>query len=182
VPADASGSPWNAVFGLLLDRSFGLSPFAPVFLLALAGVPLLRSGRLREESCGRSCSSPWPSCSRSCRGDVVGVGCPPARLPGSPVPSLAVPRAAGDRQSLDRDRLRPSALAHGPPRPRRKPPPLAVLDPGRLFLLSRANLTPRLWEALAGEASPARYLPSLTRPDPAEWRVLAVWVAVASPC
>jgi hypothetical protein len=54
---------------------------------------------------------------------------------------------------------------------------LAVVDPGRLLLLSRANISPRLWDALAGEASPAAYLPALTHPGPADWRIAAVWAA-----
>ena len=39
VPADARVFSWRALPGLFLDRSFGLLPIAPVFLLALAGLP-----------------------------------------------------------------------------------------------------------------------------------------------
>src|SRR4029450_2320543 len=42
------GSPLRAVLGLVLDRSFGLLPHAPVFLVAAAGLPFL---------CGRE---RWP--------------------------------------------------------------------------------------------------------------------------
>src|SRR5262249_58226854 len=42
VPADSNGSPIRAALGLLLDRSFGLLPHAPVWLLALAGACAVR--------------------------------------------------------------------------------------------------------------------------------------------
>jgi hypothetical protein len=186
VPADASGSPWAAGVGLLLDRSFGLLPMAPVFLLALAGAPwLLRAHRWREASL-------WP---------VVLVGlavllpilpwrmwwggqCPPARFLVPLVPVLGVAlalRAAGETKAADGTetaqtvcgllRWRVALLAVGGGLLL-----FAVLEPGRLLLFGRASVAPRLWDALAGEASPARYLPSLTRPDGAEWRVAAVWV------
>lgn len=174
VPADASGSPLAATFGLLLDRSFGLLPFAPAFLLALAGVPLLfHAGRLRL-------ASVWPAL-------LVGLAillpvlpwrmwwggqCPPGRFLVPLVPMLAVVlalRATGPRRGLLRWRTALLTLGAGLVL-------LAAFEPGRLLLISRANVAPRLWEALAGEASPAAYLPSLTRPDPAEGRVTALWV------
>src|SRR5262249_38588990 len=42
VPAGSNGSPRRAALGLLLDRSFGLLPHAPVWLLALAGACAVR--------------------------------------------------------------------------------------------------------------------------------------------
>jgi len=45
VPRDADGSPLRALAGLLLDRSFGLLPYAPVFLVALAGLAALVRAR-----------------------------------------------------------------------------------------------------------------------------------------
>ena len=41
VPADAQVLSWRALPGLFLDRSFGLLAVAPVFLLALAGLPVV---------------------------------------------------------------------------------------------------------------------------------------------
>jgi hypothetical protein len=174
MPTDASGSPLLASLGLLLDRSFGLLPFAPIFLLALAGLPLLaHPGRLRL-------ASGWPVL-------LVGLAvllpvlpwrmwwggqCPPARFLVPLVPTLAVAvalRATGPPRGLLRWRTALFTLGASLVF-------LAAFDPGRLLLLSRANVAPRLWEALAGGASPAAYLPSLTRPDPAEWRVAALWV------
>jgi hypothetical protein len=45
VPADARTLSWRSLGGLLLDRSYGLLPIAPVFLIALAGVPALLQKR-----------------------------------------------------------------------------------------------------------------------------------------
>jgi hypothetical protein len=54
----------------------------------------------------------------------------------------------------------------------------AVADPGRLLLLNRGDRATRLWEALsAGGVELERYLPSLVRGAPDDWRVAAVWVA-----
>ena len=176
LPPDASGSPLSTAFGLLLDRSFGLLPFAPVFLLSLAGVPFLaRLDRLRV-------ASVWPVLLLGLAVLIPvlpwrmwwGGQCPPARFLVPLVPVLAVAiamRVRGPIRGLAR--WRTALLAIGASLLL-----FAIYDPGRRLLLSRANIAPRLWEALAGDASPAPYLPSLTRPDPAEWRVAALWVAV----
>src|SRR5262249_8089505 len=42
VPADSNGSPLRAVLGLLLDRSFGVLPHGPVWLLGLAAMSAVR--------------------------------------------------------------------------------------------------------------------------------------------
>ena len=41
VPADAQVLSWRSLPGLFLDRSFGMLEVAPVFLLALAGLPIV---------------------------------------------------------------------------------------------------------------------------------------------
>ena len=172
VPQDASGSPLRALFGLLLDRSFGLLPHAPVFLLALAGLACLREMRRAEI---------WPHL-------LVGAAillpvlpwrmwwggqCPPARFLVPLVPFLAVAlalRARGPVRGLVRWRSGLLLAGFGLL-------VLAVVDPGRLLLVNRANLEPRLWAALEGERSVAHYLPALTRPEAADLRVAAVWVS-----
>jgi hypothetical protein len=171
LPADASGSPLSAALGLLLDRSFGLLPYVPIFLLALTGLPRL-AGRAH-----------WPLL-------LVGLAvvapilpwrmwwgglCPPGRFLVPLTPILAVGLAlrnsvSASPRGLARWRVALLALGAGLVL-------FAVVDPGRLLLLSRANISPRLWDALAGEASLAAYLPSLTHPEAADWRVTAVWAA-----
>src|SRR6185295_2413715 len=48
MPRDADGSPLRALVGLALDRSFGLLPYAPVFLIALSGAACLVRRRAWE--------------------------------------------------------------------------------------------------------------------------------------
>ena len=170
VPQDASGSPLRALFGLLLDRSFGLLPHAPIFLLALAGLASLREARRAEV---------WP---HVLVGAAVllpllpwrmwwGGQCPPARFLVPLVPFLAVAlalRARGPARGLVRWRSGLLLAGLGLLA-------LAVVDPGRLLLVNRANLEPRLWAALEGERSLAHYLPALTRPEAADLFVATVW-------
>jgi len=168
LPAEAQASPWPALFGLLLDRSFGLLPYAPVFLLALAGLPALV--RLRA----------WP---HLLVGAAVvaplftwrmwwGGQCPPARFLVPLVPLLGVAvaaRAAEGTRGLVRGRGALLAVGFALAL-------FAVSDPGRLLLVNRGNRPTRLWAALSGEGELGRYLPSLTQPDPPEIRVAALWV------
>jgi hypothetical protein len=48
VPRDLEGQPLRALLGLWLDRSFGLFPYAPVYLLAFTGLVSLLRKPLRE--------------------------------------------------------------------------------------------------------------------------------------
>src|SRR5207247_1171936 len=49
-------------------------------------------------------------------------------------------------------------------------------DPGTLMLLNRGSRPTRVWGALSGETPIGRYLPSLTLPEAAEWRVALLWL------
>jgi hypothetical protein len=170
-PAQMSGRPLTAVFGLLLDRSFGLLPHAPVFLLGLAGLPPL-CRRWRET---------WPLLVTAVA--VVapvlpwrmwwGGQSPPGRFLVPLVPVLAVALALRVTES-------PRGLA-------RWGWPLASIGlalglfatarPGDLLLLNRGDRPTRIWAALSGDAPIDRYLPSLVSAGPEEWRVAAVWLA-----
>lgn len=172
VPEDASGQPLPALVGLLLDRSFGLLPHAPLFLLALAGLPFLR-GRWRTLApvllVGAAVLAPvlpWRM--------WWGGQCPPARFLVPLVPLLAVLAA-----------LRVAAAGGaGLARWRRALAALGVayvlfvsLQPERLLLVNRGTRPTRLWDALSpapGQA--AHYLPSLVARQPDDWRVAAVWL------
>ena len=174
LPADASGSPTRAVLGLLFDRSFGLLPHAPVFLLALAGL----------------CSRPWwkarDAVSHVLVGSAVlapvltwrmwwGGQCPPGRFLVPLVPLLCAAlgvRAAAPPPARGLLRWRDTLLALGLA--------LGVLmsaRPGELMLINRGDRPTRVWEALSGDAPVGRYLPSLVQPDAAELRVALVWAA-----
>jgi len=169
LPRDADGSPLRALAGLFLDRSFGLLPYAPVFLIALAGLGRLVRLRAWEPLLvGAAVIAPvlpWRM--------WWGGQCPPARflVPLVPVLALALAaRVAVSRTGLARWRW-----------------PLALLGiattigmtlrPGALLLLNRGDRPTRLWAALSGERPIGTYLPSLVSASSDEWRVALVWLA-----
>src|SRR5258706_124729 len=169
LPRDADGSPLRALAGLFLDRSFGLLPYAPVFLIALAGLGRLVRLRAWEPLLvGAAVIAPvlpWRM--------WWGGQCPPARVlvPLVPVLALALAaRVAVSRTGLARWRW-----------------PLALLGiattigmtirPAALLLLNRGDRPTRLWAALSGERPIGTYLPSLMSASPDEWRIAVVWLA-----
>ncbi len=170
------------VLGLLVDGAYGLLPYAPVFLLALAGLPILlrRFGRER-----------WALV-------LTGLGVilpvlgwrnwwgfsPPARftIPLVPILALAVAArlSAAPARGLARWRLGLVAAGLG----------LALLmfaEPRAMRMVTGRDGPPQVLELLAGEASPSRYLPFLSsragsdappwEPPASEARVAATWVA-----
>jgi len=170
-PSQMSGAPAAAVFGLLFDRSFGLIPHAPVFLVGLAGlVPLCRRWRqtwplLLGAAAVLAPVLPWRM--------WWGGQSPAGRFVVPLVPVLAIAVALRKSES-------PRGLA-------RWTWPLASLGmalglfatarPGDLMLLNRGDRPTRLWAALSGDVPVERYLPSLVGGSPEEWRVAAVWTA-----
>ena len=173
VPRDESGSPVRALAGLVLDRSFGLLPCAPVFLLALAGLGALARARAWAALLvGAAVLAPvlgWRM--------WWGGQCPPARflVPLVPILSLAAAaRVARSRTGLARWRWALIALGVA-----------ATVGmtwrPEALLLLNRADRPTRLWAALSGERPVGVYLPSTVSATPDEARVTLVWlVALAA--
>jgi hypothetical protein len=168
-PRDADGSPLRALAGLFLDRSFGLLPYAPVFLITLAGLGRLVRLRAWEPLLvGAAVIAPvlpWRM--------WWGGQCPPARLlvPLVPVLALALAaRIAATRAGLARWRWALVGLG------------IATtigmtIRPGALLLLNRGDRPTRLWAALSGERPIGIYLPSLVSASPDELRVACVWLA-----
>jgi hypothetical protein len=170
IPADVSASSGQALLGLGLDRSFGLLPHAPLFLLALPGLSAL-AARWRAT---------WPVLlvAAATLAPALtwrmwwGGQCPPARFLVPLVPVLALAAAlvaAGPRRGLARWRVPLGLLGFGLAL-------LAIADPGALLLLNRANRPTRLWAALSGDVPVGRYLPSLTLQDPVEAQVAVLWL------
>ena len=170
LPRDADGSPLRALVGLALDRSFGLLPYAPVFLIGLAGLGRLVRLRAWESLLvGAAVVAPvlpWRM--------WWGGQCPPARflVPMVPVLALALAaRVALSRTGLARWRwpltLLGVATTIG-----------MTIRPGALLLLNRGDRPTRLWAALSGDRPLATYLPSLVSASPDEWRVAFVWLMV----
>jgi hypothetical protein len=171
IPEDARSAPWRAAAGLLLDRSFGLLPHAPIFLLALAGLGAtarrLHPGAWAHLLVGAAVVLPvlgWRM--------WWGGQCPPGRFLVPLLPFLGVAlacRVASSGRGLAR--WSAAQLATGLA--------LAVFmvwDPARRLLLNRGGRPTRVWDALSADTPVGRYLPSLPWPDPAEARVAAAWI------
>jgi hypothetical protein len=172
VPRQALGSsPIRAAVGLLLDRSFGLLPHAPVFLLAFAGLPLLLRARWRV-------IGPHLVVALAVLAPLLtwrmwwGGQCPPGRFLVPLVPFLCLATAFRLREpprGLARWRWALLTLSLG----------LAVFmtwRPGALLLVNRGPRPTRLWAALSAETPVARYLPSLVAAEPEDWRVAIIWL------
>jgi hypothetical protein len=169
VPADAQALTWRSLAGLFLDRSFGLLPIAPVFLLALAGLPALL--RRREA---------WPHVLLGLAVLVPllswrmwwGGQCPPARFLVPMLPLLAVAlalRLARGRTGLAR--WWPGLFVTG-----LVLSAWAVAEPAARLLLNRGNRSTRLWAALSGDVAIGDYLPTLTHASERDARLALVWL------
>jgi len=168
VPRDADGSPLRALAGLVLDRSFGLLPYAPVFLIALPGAACLVRRRAWESLLVAAAVVapvlPWRM--------WWGGQCPPARflVPLLPVLALALAaRVALSRTGLARWRWPLTAVGVATTIG-------MTVRPAALLLLNRGDRPTRLWAALSGDRPIATYLPSLVSASPDEWRVAFVWL------
>ena len=169
MPADARVLSWRSLVGLFLDRSFGLLPIAPVFLLALAGLPGVLS---RREA--------WP---HALLGLAVlapllswrmwwGGQCPPARFLVPMLPFLVVAlavRLAGARVGLVR--WWPALFLTGVVLSA-----VAVAEPAARLLLNRGNRPTRLWAALSEGVAIGDYLPTLTHASERDARLALVWL------
>jgi hypothetical protein len=176
LPQYALASPVRGILGLLLDRSFGLLPYAPIFVLAGAGIAALARARLPETwphlLVAAAVLAPLPTWRMWWGGQ-----CPPARLLVPLVPFLAVAlaaRHAEGRRGLVRWTAPLLAAGFG----------LFVFmtaRPGELMLLNRGDRPTRVWAALSGQTPLERYLPSLVGGGPDERRVAALWaIALAA--
>ncbi len=170
LPRDMDGPPIVTLLGLLLDRSYGLLPHAPIFILAIASLPALaRERRFAYAAVALAVVAPllaW----RMWWGGM----CPPARfiVPILPLMAVAVAhRVAACGRGLARWRwpLVAIGLALGA---------YMVRRPVDRLLLNRRDRPTRVWTWLEGDVDLGHYLPSLVSPDPEELKLAAVWIAV----
>jgi hypothetical protein len=170
-PEFSEGSPFRALAGLFLDRSFGLLPFAPLWVLAAYGIV-----RLARTGDGRALLAVLASLA----GPVVfwrmwwGGQCPPARflVPAAVVLGAALALASTAAAGRGLVRWRGLLLAAG-----FAVALVAIARPGDLLLVNRGDRPTRFWAALSGERPLERYLPSLVFASAAETRVALVWLA-----
>jgi hypothetical protein len=191
VPRGVEPAPLRAAAGLLLDRSFGLLPYAPVFLLALAGVPAL-VGRISRPPASRERAAALAHVLVivAMLAPVLawrmwwGGMCPPARFLVPLVPSLASLVAlrlgregedAACERGLARARFVLAALGAALAA-------IMIARPADLLLLNRRDRPTRVWAALAGhtpagDVSLGDYLPSLVLPSAGDAGLAAFWLA-----
>lgn len=174
LPAGESGSAARGLVGLLLDRSFGVLWYAPIVLVAIAGlfsrhwraavtVLLLGAAVLLPVL-------PWRM--------WWGGQCPPGRflVPAMPVLAVLAAFRLSDRPATGLARWRGALVATSV-----FIVVATVRDPGQLMLLNRADRPTRLWSALDPSGEGARYLPSLVAARPDDDRVALVWaLAIAA--
>ena len=175
-------TPGRTLLGVFLDGGFGLLVYAPVFVLGLAGLgPLLRQSRRQLWAFGLTTVAvmvpvlAWKN--------WWGFS-PPGRflLPLVPVLALAAAARVSQRPTFGLARWRWPLAASGIA--------LALMmsvEPREMRMIHTRDGDLRVFDMLAGDVSPSRYLPRLTsrlgterppwRPPVAEVRVALVWAA-----
>lgn len=188
LPRGVEPAPLRAAAGLLLDRSFGLLPHAPVFLLALAGLPRLLALAARRHPAALAhvlvaVAALVPVLSWRM---WWGGQCAPARFLVPLVPTLAAaialrlsrPDDAGAPAARGLAGMRFALLALGAALAA-----FMLARPADLLLLNRRDRPTRVWEALAGSTptgsvSAGDFLPSLVLPSDAEAARAVAWLAL----
>lgn len=176
-PEDASFDPGRAFMGLLVDRAYGLLPYAPQFFaLALLGA-----------SAGRVPGS-GPRDRRERLVDVVFIAAvllpvlfwrvwwggqsPPARLiaPMTPFLALALARV-WESSVIPVRRFIAAALAVS-----WSLFLFAALQPGRLLFINKRVRPTRMWEALWPGGPLDAVLPDMARPEASDWPLALGWM------
>ena len=178
----AHATPLRTLVGLFVDGAYGLLPYAPVFVLAFAGLPRLL---------GRDQGDRWAFALAALGALVPVLGwrnwwgfSPPARFTIPLVPVLAVAVAARLAAAPGRGlaRWRWALVAAGLA--------LALLmfaEPRAMRMVNGRDGPPLVLELLAGEVSPSRYLPFVSsragsvappwEPPASESGMATLWVA-----
>ena len=175
VPEDAAFNPVRALIGLLIDRAYGLLPYAPVFA-ALLFIPWPAAGS-RDERYARRAEMAF----------VLAIllpalfwrmwwggQSPPARLIGPMTPFLALwvarifAKVAGPvaKRVMVMAALWSWGLFL-----------FAALQPARLLFINRRVRPTRMWDALWPGGPLDLALPDMARPEPYDWALGLLWMA-----
>ena len=178
----ARRTPLRTFFGLFLDGAYGLLPYAPVFLLGLAGLPLL-FGRGRRDRWALLAAGLGVLLPVLAWRNWWGFS-PPARftIPLVPVLALAIGARLGASPGRGLARWRFVLVAAGIG--------LALLmfaDPRAMRMINGREGQSQVYELVARDAALSRYFPYPSsragstappwEPPASEARVMAVWVA-----
>jgi len=176
VPEDAAFNPLQALVGLLIDRAYGILPYAPVFLAVfLVEAP---GAATDDESRGRRVELAmvlavllpallWRM--------WWGGQSPPARLIAPMTPFLAL-WVARRFDAATRPMVRRAiAIAMASSWALFL---FAALQPGRLLFINKRIRPTRMWDALWPGGLIDGLLPDLARPEPSDWPIAAAWMAV----
>jgi hypothetical protein len=177
----ARSTPLRTFFGLFLDGAYGLLPYAPVFLLGLAGLPLL-FGRARRDRWALLAAGLGVLLPVLAWRNWWGFS-PPARftIPLVPVLALAIGGRLGAAPGRGLARWRWALVAAGIA--------LALLmfaDPRAMRMVNGREGQSQVFELVAGDAALSRYFPYPSsragstappwEPPASEARVMTVWV------
>lgn len=174
VPEDAAFHPLQAALGLLLDRAYGLLPYAPVFLalLFLEAPSSLRAEDRRRDRVELAMVLAVVLPALLWRMWWGGQS-PPARLIAPMTPFLALwvaRRFAAPSQPWFRGAIAAAAFFSWALFL------FAALQPGRLLFINKRVRPTRIWEALWPGGPIDRFLPDLARPETSDWTLVAVWI------
>ena len=175
VPADAALNPLQALIGLLIDRAYGILPIAPAFLALLLvrgpGSSPAQGARVRRVELALILSVLVPALFWRM---WWGGQSPPSRLiaPMTPFLALWMARLWSIAQPMVRRAIGVAvawawALFL-----------FAALQPDRLLFINKRIRPTRLWDALWPGGPVDRILPDLARPEPSDWMLAAVWLAL----
>jgi hypothetical protein len=175
VPADAAFNPLQALVGLLVDRAYGVLPYAPAFLaLFLLRAPMGASGdetRRRGVEIAMVLAVLLPALLWRM---WWGGQSPPARLiaPMTPLLALWVARRFESAAWPTVRRAIVAAMAWSWALFL-----FAALQPGRLLFINKRIRPTRLWDALWPGGPIDSLLPDMARPEWSDWPIAAAWMA-----
>ncbi len=176
VPEDAALNPVQALMGLLIDRAYGILPYAPAFLAVfLLRAPLAAAAediRRRRVEVAAVLAVLIPALFWRM---WWGGQSPPARLIAPMTPFLALWVARRYEAAVQPFVRRAIAIAMAWSWALFL---FAALEPGRLLFINKRLRPTRMWDALWPGGPIDGLLPDLARPEWSDWRIAAAWMAV----